>query len=165
PPLARPLSARGHHDCDQPFVADPRATAVGCGCRLRASDPMSAWAVDSVVDATDLYAHSEQSNRSQPSESRIHGGREGDGNHWRGKLAVAGEAVKESGKREGEGTDLDGGVVAVVGEAAGAEGAIGAVETVTRSWGNLRGGCSGRTSSSAATAATAANDCHPLVLQ
>ncbi|RRT50100.1 hypothetical protein B296_00020952 [Ensete ventricosum] len=74
------------------------------------------------------------------------------------------EVVKESGKRKGEGMDPDGGVVAVVGEAAGAEGAISAVETVTRSWGNLHGGCSGRTSPSASTAATAANSCHPLVL-
>lgn len=56
---------------------------------------------------------------------------EGDGTTGDGleKLAVAGEAVKKSG-RGGDGTDLDGTMVAVVGEAARAEGAVGAIETV-----------------------------------
>ncbi|RWW52977.1 hypothetical protein BHE74_00040566 [Ensete ventricosum] len=58
PSLARPLSTRGRHSCDQPFVADPHAVAVGCGCRLRESNLTSAWAVSSVIDAADLYAHS-----------------------------------------------------------------------------------------------------------
>ncbi|RWV80608.1 hypothetical protein GW17_00058092, partial [Ensete ventricosum] len=37
--------ARGRHGYDQPFVAFPCAAAVGCDCRLRASDPTSAWVV------------------------------------------------------------------------------------------------------------------------
>ncbi|RWW35997.1 hypothetical protein BHE74_00059010, partial [Ensete ventricosum] len=57
-PLARPLSTRGYHGCDQPLVADPHVVVAGCGCRLRASDLASAWAVGSVADAVDLYAHS-----------------------------------------------------------------------------------------------------------
>ncbi|RWW03686.1 hypothetical protein GW17_00033134 [Ensete ventricosum] len=33
------------------------AASVARGCRLRTSDPTSAWAVSSIADAIDLYAH------------------------------------------------------------------------------------------------------------